>query len=439
LELVLSVAFLQRQHDLEGFERTVELFPEIEKTVGGFSLAELLAQHQENQLTLEKLQQKSIFEIELAALAAWEKAHESKKELLLTFLEVNKFRTPLIIYTAASSIAQSSPQQSVELLIEASQLQRLQESKRLSVSAIEIAKQASWFAFRLLEGDTDNCQITIRSFDNYFNTVGSTPDEELEYLYTVVLNDCGQIHKSKELLQRIADNTEGQWQEKAVMELTVDSIRSNQSRTTEQNRILLDKLAAIVNNDNNQQYCNYSSDIQIFLHELTDRIEQFEIEVSDFPSLVEKLQTCAEFCYGCFDGLEKYEAGLLWGELLVLTNSRQSQKFSQLQDYIKTSNQKDYFSEINMLRFQARLLMEESQFSNAAERWARICSIRKAESLSEKERSWKWWRAKFYELFCCQQITEFRQQDLLHTIEILEATYQEIPPLWSEKLNSLKK
>ncbi|MHC4271744.1 MAG: hypothetical protein ACYST2_05470, partial [Planctomycetota bacterium] len=131
LELVLSVAFLQRQHDLEGFEKTIRLFPEIEMMVGGYSLAELLVQHQENQLTLEMLKQKSVLEIELAALAAWEKTPESKKELLLNFLEVNKFRTPLVIYIAASSIAQSSPQQSVELLVEASQLQKVQENKRL--------------------------------------------------------------------------------------------------------------------------------------------------------------------------------------------------------------------------------------------------------------------------------------------------------------------
>ncbi|MHC4131641.1 MAG: hypothetical protein ACYSSP_02100 [Planctomycetota bacterium] len=439
LELVLSVAFLQRQYDLKGFERTIELFPEIEKTVGSFSLAELLAQFEENYLTLQKLQQKSVLEIELAALAAWEKAPESKKELLQNFLKVDKFKTPLVTYTAASSIAQSSPEQSIELLIEASRLQKLRESKRLSVSAIEIAEQAAWFAFSLFESDTSYCQITIRAFDNYFKIVGSSPDEELEYLHAVVLKDCGQIQKSKQLLKKIADNTEGQWRQKAIMELVVDSIRNNKSHTKEQNQALLGKIAPIVNDSNGPQYCDYAYDIKIYLKSLTDRIEQIEIEAGDSPSFVKKMQICAEFCYGCFENPEKYEAALLWGELLVLTNSKQSQKFSQLQDYINTSSQKDYISEIDMLRFQARLFMAEEQFSQAAEKWARICSIRKAESLSDKERSWKWWRAKFYELFCCRQIAEFSEQDLLHTIEILETTYQERPPLWSEKLNSLKK
>ncbi|MHC4293333.1 MAG: hypothetical protein ACYSTX_03485, partial [Planctomycetota bacterium] len=430
LELLLSVAFLQKQYDFEGFEGTIELFPEIEKTVGSLSLAELLAQFEKDQLTLQQLQKKRVLEIELAALAAWEKAPESKEELLQNFLKVDKFKTPLVTYTAASSIAQSSPEQSVELLIESSQLQELQESERLSISALEIAEQAAWFAFSLFEDDKSYCKITIRAFDNYFRIVDSSHDEELEYLHAVVLKECGQIQKSKQLLKKIADNIEGQWRQKAIMELAADFIRNNKSHTTEQNQALLGKIAPIVDDTNGPQYCDYAYDIQIYLKSLTDRIEQVEIETGDFSSFVDKMQICAEFCYGCFENPDRHGAALLLGELLTLTSPEKSQKFSQLQDYIEMSDQKDYFSEIDMLRYQARLLMAEKQFSQAAEKWARICSIRKIESLSEKERSWKWWRAKFYELFCCRQIAEFSEQDLLHTIEILETTYQKIPPLW---------
>ena len=124
--------------------------------------------------------------------------------------------------------------------------------------------------------------------------------------------------------------------------------------------------------------------------------------------------------------------------LKAFASSKQTQRFSELQHFIDSSNQEDRSGEVDLLRYRARLLMSESQFSQAAKRWARICDIQKNEAVSEKQRSWKWWRAKFYELYCCQQIPEFNKQYLLHTIEILETTYPEIPFLWSEKLNSLK-
>jgi hypothetical protein len=439
LELILSVAFLQRRHDKNGLEKTLELFPEIENLIGTFSLNELSSLYEQNLLTLDELQHISVMEIEIAVAAAWASEPENYKEFLKNFLKVDKFRTPLIIYVTAASLAQSSPPKSVELLIEASRLQKQSESKRLSPSASGIAEQGAWLGFSLFEKDRDYCQITNRAFENYFNMTGSSSNEELEYLYSVVLKGCGQTQKSRELLQKIANRDEGEWRDKAIMELAADSIRQKQHRNIEQKHILLNQVAAVFNNDNKQQYCNYASEIKILLDELTDRIEQIEVNVSDFSLLFSQLLTCAEFCYDCLEDSEKYRAGLLWGELLAFASSNQIQRFSELQHFIDSSNQENHIEEIDLLRYRARLSMSEDEFAKAAQRWAQICRIRKSEGASDSERSWKWWRAKYYELYCCRQIPEFNKQDLSHTIDILETTYPEIPPLWLEKLISLKK
>jgi hypothetical protein len=439
LELVLSVAFLQRLQDQQGFEKTIELFPEIENLISNLSLDELSAHFKENKLSLEKIEQTSVLEIELAVHACWVNGPEKYKELLKHILKVDKFQTPLVTYIASAAIAKSLPRQSIELLIEASNLQKRAESKRLSVSASKIAEQAAWFAFDLFDCDTSYCQIVNRAFENYFKIVGNNFDEELEYLYTIVLNDCDQGEKSKELLQKIANRSRGEWQDKAIMELAADAFREKKCRTTEQKQILLNQFASIIAKDDGERYCDYSYDIRTLLYELTDQIEQVEVDVSDFPLLLSQVITCSEFCYNCFEGQKKYQMALLLVELLAFANSKQTQKISELQHFIDVSNQEGQAPEVDLLRYRARLLMAESQFSEAARIWAQICNIRKIERASENERSWKWWRAKFYELYCCQNIRQINKQNLLHTIEILKTTYPQIPPLWAEKLNSLKK
>ncbi|MHC5073405.1 MAG: hypothetical protein ACYTFE_01110 [Planctomycetota bacterium] len=438
LELVLSVAFLQRRHDPNGLEKTLELFPKIENLIGTFSLNELSSLYEQNLLTLDKLQHISLMEIEIAVASAWASEPENYKKFLKNFLKVDKFRTPLVIYVTAASLAQSSPPKSVELLIEASKLQKKSESKKLSLSASGIAEQSAWLGFSLLEKGGNNCHITGRAFENYFNMTRSRYNEELEYLYSVVLKECGQVQESRKLLQKIANRSDGEWKDKATMELVADSIRQKQHRNIEQKHILLNKVTAVINNDNKQQYCNYASEIKTLLDELTDRIEQIEVDVSDFSLLLSQLRTCAEFCYDCLEDFEKYRVGLLWGELLVFANSNQTQRFSELQYFIDSSNQEGHIEEVDLLRYRARLSMSEDEFAEAAQRWSQICRIRKSEGASDNERSWKWWRAKYYELYCCRHIPEYNKQDLSHTIDILETTYPEIPPLWLEKLISLK-
>jgi len=39
---------------------------------------------------------------------------------------------------------------------------------------------------------------------------------------------------------------------------------------------------------------------------------------------------------------------------------------------------------------------------------------------------------------CLAKIPRPHKKDILHTIEVLENSFADIPPLWAEKLNSLK-
>ena len=93
---------------------------------------------------------------------------------------------------------------------------------------------------------------------------------------------------------------------------------------------------------------------------------------------------------------------------------------------------------IDFIRCKARLKAGQAEFGEAAVLWAKVCEMRKSDSMPENERSWQWWRAKFYELECLAKEKDESKKQVLHTIEVLENSFTDIPPFWAEKLNILK-
>ncbi|GAI12323.1 unnamed protein product, partial [marine sediment metagenome] len=93
---------------------------------------------------------------------------------------------------------------------------------------------------------------------------------------------------------------------------------------------------------------------------------------------------------------------------------------------------------VDLLRCRARLFCKQAKFDKAARLWAKIAKIQKNKLTVANQQSWKWWRAKFYELHCWSKCPQAKKKEVLHTIEVLENSFTDIPPLWAEKLSSLK-
>ena len=125
-------------------------------------------------------------------------------------------------------------------------------------------------------------------------------------------------------------------------------------------------------------------------------------------------------------------------EISIFTAGKDKEKLSEadklLKDIAADTGEKD----IDLLRCQARLLFERAEFDKAAPLWARIAEMQKNQLPQKNRQSWKWWRAKYYELYCWAQNQQTKNEEVLHTIEILENSFTDIPSFWAEKLNSLK-
>lgn len=501
LELILSLMFLQRQYDPDGFEKTLSLWPETEDLIASLALSDLSCQLEQQQ----SLQQISTAEAELAALAAWKDKTKNHKKLLNRLSNTKKFQTPLILYITATTLAESSPAEAVNLLIKASKLQQQKRNDRLNTDPDKIAGQAAQLAYNLFVTES-NCPLALESFENYCTIAGEKIDQELEYLYTIVLNNCGQTAKAKEILEKIANQPDGKHYNRAKLDLILYEMQSNPGRQNE----LLEKLKGfvlschgrdIISNELRAEainaYCQTALEskdktsakkimeiltnaestagvnIDLFkaqalqqlgrldesahymllaiqddsaplagkvlelLAEVIDKIDEFEIEPNN-PYSLEMMENCKKLAQFSYSALNSRQSALLLAEISILTADKNKEKLSEADELLKNISADNGENDTDFLRCRARLFCEQNRFDEAAQLWAKIAEMRKNTPTQTGRQSWKWWRAKYYELYCWSQSPNAEGQEVLHTIEVLENSFTDIPPFWAEKLNSLK-
>jgi len=426
LELILSAAFLQRRYDPRGFEKTVKVLPIVENIVGSLLLSALSLQQQD-------LEQTSVFEAELAVRTSLRSEGKDYIELLERLSSTEKLKTPLILYISAAKTSETEPAKAVGFLIEASKVQKIQKDPNLKMSADKIAEQAAKLAYNQFAQDSGRCTITLKAFENYFSIAGKKNDEELEYLYSEILDNCGETEKAKELLEKIAKRPEGNWRNRAKLELIVKAIRQKEYEDPKVTIELLEQFSSSIADFND---CKYANEAMELLSKIIDEIDETQKQPDNFQKNVQNCEVLAEFCFGCLEDSRKQQAALYLAESAILAANKEKEKLTAaeklLNDIAESSN-----GDVNFLRCRARLLAEQGKFDKAAEIWAQVAQMQKKDMTPENQRSWKWWRAKFYELDCWSKSPQTQKQEVLHTIDVLKNSFDNIPPLWAEKLNLL--
>jgi hypothetical protein len=209
-ELNFSMAFLQRRFgSVKGLEKVSKKWPEARVCMGRIILQDLQPHH---------LEQLSVIEAQLAAQAAWQNGPAQHTNLLTAMAARNQLQTPLVLYAAALSLAETSPARAVEMLIKASQLQHLKVSDSFLLPAEQIAGEAARLAYQLFTKKPDYRETAERAITAYMALTKDKPEQEMEYFYGVVLSHCGQVDEAKRLLSKIAEG-EGRYRHKARYEL----------------------------------------------------------------------------------------------------------------------------------------------------------------------------------------------------------------------------
>jgi len=188
---------------------------------------------------------------------------------------------------------------------------------------------------------------------------------------------------------------------------------------------------------------DYAAEAGALLSQLVLRAEQLQNDLPPpvFSELIENCRTIARRCERApisTKGL--IPAGLLGlylAEISLLAGSNDPQKLARIEQSLDGLPRHGSAS-LDLLRCQARMLAAQGSFVAAARAWAELARILKNTPDPNKKRSWRWWRAKFYEIYCFSMIPQTDSRDVLHTIEVLQNSFADIPPLWAERLDRLK-
>jgi hypothetical protein len=510
IELVLSLVLLQRKFEPESLEKTVQTWPQIVDFLSSLALADLSNRVRQQQ----SLQQISVFEAELAVQAAWKNKTKEYKTLLSQLSAAENFHTPLILYVAAISLAESSPAEAVNLLIGASKLQHLQKSNKLNIESYEIAGQAAQLAYDVYRCDSAKCPLAVEAFGNYHTMAADNTDEQLEYLYTIVLGGCDQTEKRTILLDKIANRPDGRWRNRARLDLITTAIRQSRSENQEKLSELLKQLADFItdlrrrNQDNKLRteainiYCRllleskqiaaarkvldiltdaeitadpnlnilkanalrqlgrleesadcllvsigldrkvYVIEAMMLLSEIISKIDLLQEQANDFPKLVDNCEkiagSCERISMSTFGLVPVSRTRLYLAEISVYAALNSKEKLLAIEKLLNDLPSRDNNDIADFTRCRARLLTVQGKFAQAARLWAQLAKIYNNNSPEANQRSWRWWRAKFYELDCLAKLPQTEKKDIMHTIEVLESSFTDIPPLWAQKLNLLK-
>ncbi|MBN2136172.1 MAG: hypothetical protein JW720_00040 [Sedimentisphaerales bacterium] len=196
-------------------------------------------------------------------------------------------------------------------------------------------------------------------------------------------------------------------------------------------------LAGICEADNPE----YAAEAAGVLRAVIEQFEQVESESSDpvkFRADCLALARCCERTAASSFGVIPLKlARLDLAEILLLTAPKDLQKAPQAEAILDELGKTQAGQSVGFLRCRSRLLGLQGNFEEAARLWARVAKTEKGLSSPPGRRNPQWWRAKYYELYCVSKMPQPPRQEIMHSIEVLQNSFTDIPSFWAEKLRGL--
>lgn len=500
-EMLLLLAILQLKYDPDILQKNASVQPFFPAwRLGELILQDMWPRLQNTPVTDVNFESFSPADVELAATSVLltNPLIRFHLDFIAKLAESERFQTPAVVYTAALTHKASNPRKAVVFFIKASTLQLKKNNVFLGKTAEEIAAQAFDFAYREFTGFNGDFQPVIEAYENYLRIAPDKIDEQTKFHYADLLNRYNRTDGAVEIFRRLADGPQSLWRDAAALELLKIRIRDSakpgepnaalsqlrdfilQCTSLQEQQLQLrfaamdlycttllhwdgndsaEKILYILDNAQptpdfeydffraaafkqmgrlqeaahtmtralNQIDSSKADRLFSLLSEILDKIELLEHQVDDFNQMLLDCNTLAEFA----SNIRKSPKNVLpFAEVSILRADLDRAAF-----LLSTAADEN---DIRWLRPEARLLMAQGNFAEAARLWAKIADLHRNETAETNRKSYGWWQAKFYEFDCLTKLPSANLKDIHHAIEVLQSTYAEIPAPFAEKLESLK-
>lgn len=415
LEVLLPLAFLERRLGLvDAYNELLRFNPKARSIAADITLGWLEAGSEPvNPL-----------DTALAAEAALRDGPQKHRELLLKLSGQNASANPVIDYAAALILADSNAPEAVYFLIRAAEVLDAESARVIGLDDVQIAEQAARLAYRIFIKDPNQCGQTVKAFENYLELTKGTTDPNLQYVYTQVLTLCGQSQRAVNMLMKIPPSA-GRIYSKAQLDLLSGVVASSINISITEKSVYATLFLQYLRDTND---CVYVGPSTTLLQSYLEEIEVLQGDNSIYIQTIEDSKQIARFIYDCVQ--DRTRACIL-AEFIALDPSS---TVEELAEAANLSANLQSVGKLGVLRVQARLAQRKGDYVEAARLWARV-AVRN-ETVYIESRSWQWWRAKYYQLECAAK-TGNNKAEVAHAVDVLLASYDNIPSDWAYKLNTL--
>jgi hypothetical protein len=418
-ELTMLLAFLQRQLGSTAIlEKTVQRWPRAKAFVGDLILSDLASK------TPSQISKLSTFEADCVATAAMQKDAPRYPDILDAMSRIPRLQTPGLLNAAAVAQAQKSPARAIELFIKASLLPREPNDGR--ESPVSMAKQGAALALNYFKGDPNRCEIVKCAVENYFSLTGNAADAQIEYLYSDMLSDCGDKTAAEKLLKKIAAGSSTEFAPRAKDDLSTLAI--NKSQLLLEQGQLFEAANILIAADVN--VCNCRVQVMSILEKYVEKIDEYMAQNAPNRALT----LLGARLVGCNDTQGGANAALLYAQAAIFDANGQKDKLDEIEKLLKPLAENN----LDFLTARARLSTAQGNYPDAAKQWSQICAMLKNEPNEPPQHSYKWWQAKYFELASSLKIPGANRADSIHSIEVLQSSFDQIPPFWDKKLKALQ-
>jgi hypothetical protein len=446
--IAMRLAFLQRQVGESGLLQTsLEKWPPLADVVASMLYEQTRKRLSEKKAT-EYISSLTHFERQLLA---WFSLKEQNYELdkLIASFGVGKEKADRVLsYVAAVKTAQENPQIAVDSVLNALSKPAYTGKIFSGITDLQVLTVGVKAGFVLLE-DEDYTEKVVNLFNRYKELAGENAQPSLVFAYAAKLQKIrpGRAH---ELLTEIYEDG-GEYADKALFELLVADF-NNDEDISERIQPLYERVKktdkAFVT-DVTDLYCRYLGSVGRSPRALQLLREGYEDEM-EFHSgcglyVLEKFLERAEE-YIQQDGKAVLDNALFVARRINMDQEKlpsirlvfiETASLASLSEAVigEMPEYQDQFSTLLFSRAKARYLSVKGEYFEAAFIWGKIA---KSLFASDPVPQWRWQRAKFYQIECSGKSEEVDDEELLHSIEVLQADSNWHQGYWARRLEAIK-
>ncbi len=185
--------------------------------------------------------------------------------------------------------------------------------------------------------------------------------------------------------------------------------------------------------DDNSRLCSFTLS---FLTDVLLEIETCQDTVKDYSRFINNCFLLSSGIIDCAPDASKLAGQIVNLEFEVILNSYRAADKSHLAERIDNLTALLGSDNIDIVRIKARYSMVQGQFADAARLWAKLAAAHN--SVNSQSKSWHWFRAKYYQIYCLEKSTPADSEKIIHAIDVIVHSSEDIPLFWQKKFTKMR-